>query len=105
MGRERDLDTSVPHEARMYDYWLGGKDNFAADRELGDAIRAQLPTIGDMAQANRAVMRRMGRHLAEAGIDQFLDIGTGIPTAPNLHQVVQEVRPAAWVRTSGSLST
>jgi hypothetical protein len=97
MGRERDLDTSVPHEARMYDYWLGGKDNFAADRELGDAIRAQLPTIGDMAQANRAVMRRMGRHLAEAGIDQFLDIGTGIPTAPNLHQVVQEVRPAARV--------
>ncbi|MBC8092228.1 MAG: SAM-dependent methyltransferase [Pseudonocardia sp.] len=92
------IDTSVPHEARMYDYWLGGKDNYAPDRELGDLIRAQVPTISTMAHANRAVLRRMVRHLVtEAGVTQFLDIGTGIPTAPNVHQVVQEVRPDARV--------
>ena len=91
------IDTTVPHEARVYDYWLGGKDNYAPDRELGELIRQQVPGISMMARENRAVMRRMVRNLAEAGIDQFLDIGTGIPTEPNLHQVVQAVNPAARV--------
>lgn len=95
---EPTIDTSVPHEARMYDYWLGGKDNYAPDRELGDLIRAQVPTISTMAHANRSVMHRMVRHLvADAGVRQFLDIGTGIPTSPNVHQIAQEVRPDARV--------
>lgn len=97
MDERPQIDTSVAHEARVYDYWLGGKDNYAPDRALGEMIRQQVPTISEMALANRAVMRRMARHLAQDGIDQFLDIGTGIPTAPNLHQVVQAVDPAARV--------
>lgn len=92
------IDTTVAHEARMYDYWLGGKDNYPPDRALGDLIREQVPTISTMARANRAVMQRFARYLtAEAGIRQFLDIGTGIPTQPNLHQVVQAIRPDARV--------
>jgi S-adenosyl methyltransferase len=93
-----DIDITVPHEARMYDYWLGGKDNYPPDRALGDLIRERIPTISAMAQANRAFMVRAVRHLAaEAGIRQFLDIGTGIPTAPNVHQVAQAVDPSARV--------
>src|SRR6266702_4622837 len=80
----RDIDTSVAHPARVYDYWLGGKDNFAADRALGDAIMAAVPTIQLMARANRAFLGRAVRYLAgEAGVRQFLDIGTGIPTVGN----------------------
>jgi hypothetical protein len=97
MDERVQVDTSVAHEARVYDYWLGGKDNYAPDRALGELIRQQVPTISEMAVANRAVMRRMARHMAQEGIDQFLDIGTGIPTEPNLHQVVQAVNPAARV--------
>jgi hypothetical protein len=92
-----EFDTSVAHEARMYDYWLGGKDNYLPDRMLGDLIREQVPTISAMARANRAVMHRFVRHLAAAGIRQFFDIGTGIPTAPNLHQTAQAIRPDARV--------
>lgn len=93
-----DIDTSVAHPARVYDYWLGGKDNFAADRALGDAIRAAVPTIQVMARANRMFLGRAVRYLAaEAGIRQFLDIGTGIPTAGNTHEVAQEVAPDARV--------
>jgi O-methyltransferase involved in polyketide biosynthesis len=93
-----EIDTSVPHEARMYDYWLGGKDNFPPDRALGDLIRERIPTISAMARANRAFLDRAVRYLAgEAGIRQFLDIGTGIPTAPNVHQVAQAVDPSTRV--------
>jgi hypothetical protein len=92
------IDTTVAHEARMYDYWLGGKDNYAPDRALGDLIRERIPTISAMARANRAFLDRAVRYLArEAGIRQFLDIGTGIPTAPNVHQVAQSIRPDARV--------
>ncbi len=93
-----DIDTSVAHPARVYDYWLGGKDNFAADRALGDAIKAAVPTIQVMARANRMFLGRAVRYLAaEAGIRQFLDIGTGIPTAGNTHEVAQGAAPDARV--------
>ncbi len=92
------INTGVAHPARVYDYWLGGKDNFAADRALGDAIMAAVPTIQVMARANRAFLGRAVRYLAgEAGVRQFLDIGTGIPTVGNTHEVAQEVAPDARV--------
>jgi S-adenosyl methyltransferase len=93
-----NIDTSVPHSARVYDYWLGGKDNFAADRALGDAMVQAIPTLKTMARANRAFLARAVRYLAaEAGVRQFLDIGPGIPTAGNTHEVAQEVAPDARV--------
>ena len=93
-----DIDTSVAHPARVYDYWLGGKDNFAADRALGDAIMAAVPTIQVMARANRAFLGRAVRYLAaEAGIRQFLDIGTGIPSKDNVHEVAQAVAPESRI--------
>ncbi|WBB76866.1 SAM-dependent methyltransferase [Micromonospora sp. WMMD1128] len=92
------IDTSVVHPARRYNYWLGGKDNFQADRESGDAMAARFPTIRVSALENRRFLRRAVRHLAaEAGIRQFLDIGTGIPTADNTHEVAQSVDPRARV--------
>ena len=76
-----DLRTDVPHPARVYDYWLGGKDNFAADREAAEAVIAVRPTVVRDIRANRAFLRRAVRWLAsEAGVGQFLDIGTGLPT-------------------------
>jgi len=92
------FDTTVPHFARVYDYWLGGKDNFAADRAAGDqAIRA-CPDIAVSARANRAFLARAVRFLAgEAGIRQFLDIGTGLPTGNNTHEVAQFVAPEARI--------
>lgn len=93
-----EIDTDIPHEARVYDYWLGGKDNYPADRALGDAIAGHIPTIKTMARANRAFLARSVRYLvAEAGITQFLDIGTGIPTAGNTHEVAQRLAPDARV--------
>ncbi|GAB3085074.1 SAM-dependent methyltransferase [Micromonospora schwarzwaldensis] len=92
------IDTSVAHPARRYNYWLGGKDNFQADRESGDAMAAAFPTIRLSALENRRFLRRAVRYLAaEAGIRQFLDIGTGIPTADNTHEVAQAVDPSARV--------
>jgi hypothetical protein len=92
------INTTVAHSARVYDYWLGGKDNFAADRALGDAMVAAIPTLPTMARANRSFLTRAVRHLtAEAGIRQFLDIGTGIPTAGNVHEVAQAVAPESRV--------
>jgi O-methyltransferase involved in polyketide biosynthesis len=88
------VNTEVPHSARLWNYWLGGKDNFASDRAAGDEIARQLPSIIDMAVADRAFLGRMVRHLvAERGIRQILDIGTGLPTADNTHQVAQAVAP------------
>ncbi|MCX4093239.1 SAM-dependent methyltransferase [Nocardia sp. alder85J] len=93
-----EIDVSVPHEARVYDYWLGGRDNYPADRALGDTIATHVPTIKTMARANRAFLGRAVRYLvAEAGITRFLDIGTGIPTAGNTHEVAQALDPAARV--------
>ena len=92
------INTSVAHSARVYDYWLGGKDNYPADRELAEAILQVIPTMRTMARANRAFQTRAARYLArEAGIRQFLDIGTGIPTSPNVHEVTQAITPAAQV--------
>jgi hypothetical protein len=92
------LDTSVAHPARRYNYWLGGKDNFAADRESGDEIARFFPTIRTMAVENRRLLRRAVGFLAgEAGVRQFLDIGTGLPTADNTHEVAQRAAPASRV--------
>ncbi|MGI5515875.1 SAM-dependent methyltransferase [Streptomyces sp. CA-106131] len=91
------LDTSRPHSARVYDWWLGGKDNYPVDEELGRKILAADPTVRRGARANRRFMHRATRTLAQAGVRQFLDIGTGIPTEPNLHQVAQQVVAEARV--------
>jgi hypothetical protein len=92
------FDTSVAHIARVYDYWLGGKDNYAADRKAGDAALEAFPYIAAGVRANRAFLARVVRYLAdEAGIRQFLDIGTGIPTANNTHEVAQAVAPGSRV--------
>jgi hypothetical protein len=88
------FDSTVAHPARVYDYWLGGKDNFAADREAGDAVLRAKPSIRQNVRANRAFLGRCVRFLAaEAGIRQFLDIGTGIPAAGNTHEVALDVDP------------
>jgi hypothetical protein len=93
-----EIDTSVAHPARVYDYILGGKNNFAADQAAARAALAANPALGTAMRENRAVMRRMTAFLAgEAGIRQFLDIGTGLPTSPNLHEVAQERAPSARV--------
>ncbi len=93
-----EINTSAPQSARVYDYWLGGKDNFPADRALGDAIAGQVPTIRTMVRGQRAFLGRAVRWLAaEAGIRQFLDIGTGIPSAGNVHEVAQAITPEARV--------
>ncbi|ASW54891.1 SAM-dependent methyltransferase [Plantactinospora sp. KBS50] len=92
------IDTSVMHPARRYNYWLGGKDNFQADRESGDQIAGAFPAVRTTALENRWFLRRAVTFLAaEAGIDQFLDIGTGIPSADNTHEVAQRIDPSARV--------
>ena len=92
------LDTTVSHSARIWNYWLGGKDNFAVDREAGDRVAAMLPIIVAQARADRAFLGRAVRYLAgQEGIRQFLDIGTGLPTADNTHQVAQQVAPEARI--------
>ncbi|WP_316521195.1 SAM-dependent methyltransferase [Kitasatospora brasiliensis] len=96
-GDEIDLQLHLAHSARMYDYYLGGTTNFAADREAAGQAIAVFPSARVAARANRAFMHRSTRLLAEQGITQFLDIGTGIPTSPNLHEVAQGVNPHARV--------
>jgi hypothetical protein len=92
------IDTSKPHPARIYDYFLGGKDNFAADRETGMKSLQAWPGIRTAARENRAFLRRAVRYLAaEVGIVQFLDIGSGLPSVGNVHEVAQSVNPAAHV--------
>jgi hypothetical protein len=91
------IDTNVAHPARMYDYYLDGKDNFPADREAAERILAAGPLTKVFAQANRAFLGRAVRFLAGQGVDQFLDIGTGIPAAGNTHEVAQTINPAARV--------
>jgi hypothetical protein len=90
----RGFNARVAHPARVYDYWLGGKDNFEADRIAGEETIAAYPAIRTSARANRAFLARTVRYLAaEEGIRQFLDIGTGLPTASNTHEVAQSVAP------------
>ena len=93
-----EINTHVPQSARVYDYWLGGKDHFPADRALGDAIAEALPTIRTQVRAQRAFLGRAVRYLTrDAGVRQFLDIGTGIPSAGNVHDVAQEIAPESRV--------
>jgi S-adenosyl methyltransferase len=97
-GEPPSFDTTVSHPARVYDYWLGGKDNYEADRDIGDQVIATVPSIRRVVRANRAFLRRAVEYLAgEAGIRQFLDIGTGLPTAENTHQVAQRDAPESRV--------
>jgi hypothetical protein len=92
------LDTSIPHIARIYDYWLGGKDNFAVDRRAGEDAARAFPALPASARSNRAFLGRAVRYLAgEAGIRQFLDLGTGIPTGGNTHEVAQAIAPECRV--------
>jgi len=92
------IDTSVPHSARIWNYWLGGKDNYEVDRAAGDQFSAIYPGIVDIARADRAFLGRVVRYLAgEAGVRQFLDVGTGLPTADNTHEVAQRVAPDSQV--------
>ncbi|MYV98274.1 SAM-dependent methyltransferase [Streptomyces sp. SID3343] len=92
------IDTTTPHSARMWNFWLGGKDNYPADRALGAAMAEAYPQIVDIARASRRFQARAVRHLAqEVGIRQFLDLGTGLPTAEPTHEVAQKVAPEARV--------
>ncbi|MFI6649350.1 SAM-dependent methyltransferase [Streptomyces sp. NPDC050529] len=92
-----EIDTSKPHPARMYDWFLGGKDNYPIDEQMARQLLAVDARGRDMARVNRAFMHRSTRWLAEHGIRQFLDIGAGIPTEPNLHQVAQQTAPDARI--------
>jgi hypothetical protein len=93
-----ELDTSVAHPARVYDYWLGGTDHFAADREAGELALRAYPQLAEAVKSNRAFLARAVRYLTgEAGIRQFLDLGTGIPTADNTHQVAQREAPESRI--------
>jgi hypothetical protein len=97
-GPSPEIDTSVAHPARVYDYWLGGKDNFAADREVGEQTLQAYPALALAVRGNRAFLGRAVRYLVgEAGVRQFLDIGTGLPTANNTHEVAQAVAPEARI--------
>ncbi|NVI87402.1 SAM-dependent methyltransferase [Actinomadura sp. BRA 177] len=94
---EPEIDTSVPHSARIWDYWLGGKDNYPVDREAGDAVLRVLPVIADSAKQDRAFLGRAVRFLVSQGIRQFLDLGTGLPTVDNTHEVAQRVAPESRI--------
>jgi hypothetical protein len=92
------INTSVPNPARIYDYLLGGKDNYPADREVADQVVAIAPVARDVVQDNRAFLRRVVRFLTrEAGIRQFIDLGSGLPTQGNVHEIAQAIAPEARV--------
>jgi hypothetical protein len=93
-GSSPEIDGSVPHSARIWNYWLGGKDNYPVDRDAGDQFRAAFPEIVEVARSSREfLVRAVGWLAGEAGIRQFLDVGTGLPTADNTHEVAQRVAP------------
>jgi hypothetical protein len=97
-GAEPDFDTTVAHPARVWDYLLGGKDNFAADRTAGEQVLRIMPEMGLVARSGREFLARAVRFLAgEAGVRQFLDIGTGLPTADNTHEVAQRAAPESRI--------
>ncbi|MCO5992271.1 SAM-dependent methyltransferase [Actinoallomurus rhizosphaericola] len=91
------IDVTVPSSARMYDYALGGKDNYAVDRETADRIFAAFPALRELVVANRGFLQRAVRFVAEQGVRQFVDLGAGIPTSPNVHEIAREVHPDARV--------
>ena len=91
------IETQRPSSARVYDYFLGGAHNFAVDRELAEMIAGMTPDIGDTMRANRAFLRRVVRYLVDRGVTQFLDVGSGIPTVGNVHEVAQRADPASRV--------
>jgi S-adenosyl methyltransferase len=92
------IDTTVPHSARIWNYWLGGKDNYAVDRAAGDQYRQAFPGVVDVARASRQFLVRTVKYLAgEGGIRQFLDIGTGLPTVDNTHEVAQRLAPESRI--------
>ncbi|KAF4409503.1 MULTISPECIES: SAM-dependent methyltransferase [Streptomyces] len=92
-----EIDTSVPSIARVYDAILGGKDNYPVDQEIAEEVGRAFPDGGEGARTNRRLLVRAVRHLARQGIDQFLDIGSGLPTAQNTHEVAQEINPEVRV--------
>lgn len=92
-----DIDLDRPSAARVYDYFLGGAHNFAVDRQLGEQIAGMTPAIGDTMRANRAFLRRAVRFLVGEGVTQFLDVGSGIPTVGNVHEVAQQADPSSRV--------
>ena len=97
-GFSEAIDSSVPHSARVWNYLLGGKDNYPVDRQAGDRIREIFPGMVDIARQSRYMLVRVVRHLAgESGIRQFLDIGTGLPTVDNTHEVAQRVAPRSRI--------
>jgi SAM-dependent methyltransferase len=96
-GIPAGIRADIPHPARIYDYWLGGKDNFAADRETAEHALSLVPEMVDYARGNRQFMVRSTRFLCDLGIRQFLDIGAGLPTSPNLHEIAQWSDPSARV--------
>ncbi len=95
--RRLKIDTTVPHSARIWNYWLGGKDNYPVDREAGDQYRATYRGIVDIARHSRALLARAVRYLTGEGIRQFRDIGTGLPTVDNTHDVAQRVAPESRI--------
>ncbi|MFE4667493.1 SAM-dependent methyltransferase [Streptomyces sp. NPDC056716] len=97
LGKETELGQDRPHSARMYDYYLGGKTNYAVDRDAAETVIRAFPAVGTTARVNRAFMHRAVRTLAHLGVRQFIDVGTGIPTSPNLHEVAQAVAPECRV--------
>ncbi|GAA1273015.1 SAM-dependent methyltransferase [Streptomyces javensis] len=91
--RAEEIDTSRPHPARIYDYLLGGKNNYEVDRGAGDRLAAAAPEVWSGVRANRDFLRRAVRHVVDSGIRQILDIGTGLPSSPNVHEIAREVAP------------
>ncbi|SFD59316.1 S-adenosyl methyltransferase [Actinopolyspora alba] len=96
-GFPGDTDVGLPNPARVYDYWLGGSANFAVDRELGDHIAESEPRIASMARENRSLLRRMVAHCCRQGVDQFLDLGSGVPTIGNVHEIAHRHDPDSRV--------
>jgi hypothetical protein len=88
--RPVEIDTSKPHPARIYDYLLGGKDNYEVDRQAGDQLAAVAPEVWISVRANRGFLQRAVRHVIDSGVRQILDVGTGLPTSPNVHEIAQE---------------
>ncbi len=97
MSAPPGINPNIPHSARVYDYWLGGKDNFEADRRVAEATMAAVPGIRESARNNRAFLGRAVRHLTRLGVRQFLDLGTGIPSQGNTHEVAQAEAPESRV--------
>ncbi|MFF4544761.1 SAM-dependent methyltransferase [Streptomyces sp. NPDC001406] len=91
--RAEEIDTSRPHPARIYDYLLGGKDNYEVDREAGEELAAAAPEVRIGVRANRAFMQRAVQYVVGSGVRQILDVGTGLPTSPNVHEIAQDAAP------------